>query len=104
MGFHDILFILFRHKWMITLCALGGFAAAAGVFLLPSLYESRSKLMVRYVVDPSAVANIDNAGKTLDSSTDTVIPAEVEILTTADVAPQVAEADRSPLLREVPTA
>ena len=92
MGFHDILFILFRHKWMITLCALGGFAAAAGVFLLPSLYESRSKLMVRYVVDHSAVDNIDNAGKTLDSSSDSVITAEVEILTSADVATQVAEA------------
>jgi succinoglycan biosynthesis transport protein ExoP len=92
-GFNDILFILFRHKWKIILCALAGFAAAAGIyFLLPSLYESKSKLIVRYVVDHSAVDNIDNAGKTLGSPSDSVIVAEVEILTSSDVATQVADA------------
>ena len=93
-GFNDILFILFRRKWIIILCALAGFAAAAGVyFFLPSLYESRSKLIVRYVVDHSAVDNIDNVGKTaLGSPSDSVIIAEVEILTSSDVATQVADA------------
>jgi succinoglycan biosynthesis transport protein ExoP len=91
--FNDILFILFRHKWKIILCALAGFAAAAGVyFLLPSLYESKAKLIVRYVVDHSAVDNIDNTGKTLGSPSDSVITAEVEILTSLDVATQVADA------------
>jgi polysaccharide biosynthesis transport protein len=91
--FHDILFILFRHKWKIILCALTGFAAAAAVyFLLPSLYESRAKLIVRYVVDRSAVDNLDNTGRTLGSPSDSVILAEVEILTSSDVAAQVAEA------------
>ena len=92
-GFNDILFILFRRKWIIILCALAGFAAAAGVFFfLPSLYESRSKLIVRYVVDHSAVDNIDNAGKMLGSPSDSVIIAELEILTSSDVATQVADA------------
>lgn len=92
-GFHDILFMLFRHKWKIIICATAGFAAAAAIyFLLPSLYESKAKLIVRYVVDRSAVDNLDNTGKTLGSPSDSVILAELEILTSSDVATQVAEA------------
>ena len=91
-SFNDILFILFRHKWKISLCALAGFVGAAYLyFFLPSLYESKAKLIVRYVVDRSAVDNLDD-GKTVGSPSDGVIMAEVEILTSADVATQVADA------------
>jgi polysaccharide biosynthesis transport protein len=91
--FHDILFILFRHRWKISLCATAGFAAAAALyFFLPSLYESKAKLIVRYVVDRSAVDNLDSNDKTLGSPSDGVILSEVEILTSSDVAVQVADA------------
>jgi polysaccharide biosynthesis transport protein len=92
-SFNDIVFILFRHKWKIISCALAGFAGAAYLyFFLPSLYESKAKLIVRYVVDRSAVDNLDDSGKPVGSPSDSVILAEVEILTSADVATQVADA------------
>jgi polysaccharide biosynthesis transport protein len=93
MKLNDILFILFRHKWKIVSCAaLGLLGAAAVYFLLPSPYESKAKWIVRYVVDRSAVDNLDTAGKPVGSPNDSVILAEVEILTSSDVAAQVAEA------------
>src|SRR6266404_3273130 len=93
MKLNDILFILFRHKWKILFCtALGLFGAAAVYFLLPSPYESKAKLIVRYVVDRSSVDNLDTAGKPVGSPNDSVILAEVEILTSSDVAAQVADA------------
>ena len=93
MNVNDILYILFRHKWKILLCAVLGFAAAAGVyFLLPPVYESQAKLFVRYVVDRSAIDGLDSTGKPLISPTESVINSEVEILTSSDLAMQVAEA------------
>ena len=90
---NDILFILFRHKWKIILCAATGFVAAAAIyFFLPSLYESQAKLLVRYVVDRSAVDGLDSTAKELGSlPSDNVINSEVEILTSSDLAMQVAE-------------
>jgi polysaccharide biosynthesis transport protein len=90
---NDILFILFRHKWKIILCAALGMIGAAGIyFLLPPLYESRAKLIVRYVVDTSAVDNIDSTIKTPGSQNESLINSEVEILTSQDVAMQVTDA------------
>jgi uncharacterized protein involved in exopolysaccharide biosynthesis len=90
---NDILFILFRHKWKVLFCAALGLLGAAGVyFFLPSPYESKAKLIVRYVVDRSSVDNLDTAGKPVGSPNDSVILAEVEILTSSDVATQVADA------------
>jgi uncharacterized protein involved in exopolysaccharide biosynthesis/Mrp family chromosome partitioning ATPase len=91
----DILFALFKRKWTIILCALLGIIAAAGYyFLYPPVYESDARLLVRYVLERSAVDSIDNTnrpnltGKTSDS----IIDAEVQILTSWDLAVQVADA------------
>jgi uncharacterized protein involved in exopolysaccharide biosynthesis len=93
MNLNDILFILFRHKWKIIVCALAGILASACVFfLLPFDYESQAKLFVRYVVDRSAVDGLDSESKTLDSPSESAIGSEVEILTSSDVALQVAAA------------
>jgi len=73
------------------LTAIGLIAAAAVYFFYPPLYQSQAKLLVRYVLDRSAIDSIEattNSSKT----TDTVIGAEVEILTSWDLAVQVAEA------------
>src|SRR5213083_3180596 len=90
----DILFALFKRKWTIILCALLGIiAAAAFYFLYPPVYESNARLLVRYVLERSAVDPIDNTngpngtGKTTDS----IIDAEVQILTSWDLAAQVAD-------------
>jgi uncharacterized protein involved in exopolysaccharide biosynthesis len=56
----DILFALFKHKWTIILCALLGIIAAVALYSrYPSVYESQAKLLVRYVVERSAVDPIE---------------------------------------------
>jgi polysaccharide biosynthesis transport protein len=93
LNFHDILFILFRHKWKILCCSVAGILAAGAVYLLlPPVYQSEAKLFVRYVVDKSAVDQIDAQIKTPNPQTDTVINSEVEILTSSDLAREVVQA------------
>jgi polysaccharide biosynthesis transport protein len=93
MNVHEILFMLFRHKWKILLCAMAGLLAAAALyFLLPPVYESEAKLFVRYVVDKSAVDGLDSQIKMPNPQTDTLINSEVEILTSSDLAREVAQA------------
>ena len=96
-GIHlsDILFALFKRKWTIILCASLGIIAAAGYyFLFSPVYESQAKLLVRYVLERSAVDPIEGAKPTFQSSNDSdrVIGAEIEILTSWDLAMQVAQA------------
>jgi uncharacterized protein involved in exopolysaccharide biosynthesis/Mrp family chromosome partitioning ATPase len=96
-GIHlsDIVFALFKRKRTIILCTLLGIIAAATFcFLFPPVYESQAKLLVRYVVERSAVDPIDGTKPTFQSSSDSdrVIGAEIEILTSWDLAMQVAQA------------
>src|SRR5438093_7372470 len=96
-GIHlsDILFALFKRKRTIILCAVVGIiAAAAFYFFYPPVYESQAKLLVRYVLERSAVDPIEaeKAAATSSNYTDRVIDAEIEILTSWDLAVQVAEA------------
>jgi succinoglycan biosynthesis transport protein ExoP len=92
MNLNDVLFILFRHKRKIIICAAAGIIAAAGIYLfMPPLYESQAKLLVRYVVDRSAIDGLDQQGKNLGSPSESAINSEVEILTSSDLAMQVAE-------------
>jgi uncharacterized protein involved in exopolysaccharide biosynthesis/Mrp family chromosome partitioning ATPase len=92
LNLHDVLFILYRHKWKILFCAATGIIAAAAIFfLLPPTYESEAKLFVRYVVDKSAIDGLDSQIKTPNPQTDTLVNSEVEILTSSDLAREVAE-------------
>src|SRR5215510_7510594 len=91
----DILFALFKRKRIIILCAALGIIAAATVyFLYPPSYESQAKLLVRYVTERSAVDPIEaeKAGAASNNEADRVIGAEIEILTSWDLAVQVAQA------------
>src|SRR6266480_6008300 len=91
----DIFFALFKRKGTIMVCAaLGIIAAAAFYFLYPPSYESQAKLLVRYVLERSAVDPIEaeKAAIASNSEGDRVIGAEMEILTSWDLAMQVAEA------------
>ena len=91
----DVLFAVFKRKSTVLLCALLGIIAAVAVyFLWPASYESRSKLLVRYVLERSGVDPVE-AEKAVTASSnegDRVIGAEVEILTSWDLAVQVANA------------
>jgi uncharacterized protein involved in exopolysaccharide biosynthesis len=93
LNLHDVLFMLFRHKWKILFCSAAGIIAAAAVYLLlPPEYESEAKLFVRYVVDKSAIDGLDSEIKTPNSLTDPLFNSELEILTSSDLIRQVAEA------------
>src|SRR5205823_2795443 len=76
---------------------LAGAIAAAAVYLLwPHSYESDAALLVRYVLNRSAVDPETIAGSAFESiatkTNDTFINAEVSILKSWDLAVQVAEA------------
>src|SRR6266699_3191117 len=90
-----ILFPLFKRKWTILICAaVGIIAAAVAYFFYPPVYESDAKLLVRYVLERSAVDPIEGAKPSGTSSNDVdkVIGAEIAILTSWDLAVQVAQA------------
>lgn len=91
----DILFALFKRKRTIIVCAAVGMIAAAAVyFLLPPSYESQAKLLVRYVTERSAVdpTEAEKAAAASNNEGDRVIGAEIEILTSWDLAMEVARA------------
>src|SRR5262245_7155539 len=89
----DILFALFKRKRTIIVCATAGIIAAAAVyFLYPPSYESQAKLLVRYVLERSGVdPQAERAGAATGTEADRVINAEIEILTSWDLAVQVAQ-------------
>jgi len=89
----DVYFVLFRRKWLILACTLLGFLAAAALWKQPLLYQSQAKLLVRYVLEtrsPSALGT-DPQVRSPDASGDGVINSEVEILTSTDIAREVAQ-------------
>jgi uncharacterized protein involved in exopolysaccharide biosynthesis/Mrp family chromosome partitioning ATPase len=91
----DILFALFKRKRTIMGCAAVGIIAAAAVyFLYPPSYESQAKLLVRYVLERSGVDPIEaeRAGAAASIEADRVIGTEIEILTSWDLAMEVAHA------------
>jgi uncharacterized protein involved in exopolysaccharide biosynthesis/Mrp family chromosome partitioning ATPase len=91
----DILFALFKRKRTISVCAAFGIAAAAAVyFFYPPSYESQAKLLVRYVTERSAIDPVEaeKAAAASNNEADRVIGAEIEILTSWDLAMQVTQA------------
>src|SRR3954465_2375687 len=90
----DIYYILFRHKWKIILFSGIGLIAA---LLLPLVwkrpYQSEAKLFIRYVLEtksPGQVGVSDARVKSPDERGENVINTELEILTSLDLAQQVA--------------
>ena len=91
----DILFALFKRKRTISICAVVGIIAAAAVyFIYPPSYQSEAKLLVRYVTERSAIDPVEaeKAAAASSNEADRVIGAEIEILTSWDLAMQVAQA------------
>jgi polysaccharide biosynthesis transport protein len=91
-GLHDILFMLFRHKWKIIFFTLAGLIAATVVyFTVPPAYQSDAKLMVRYVMDRGGVDGLDGQVKTPTGWDANLLNSEVQILTSQDLIRQVAQ-------------
>src|SRR5438270_5560819 len=88
----DVVFTLFRHKWLIlAFVCLGLAAMEVARVRRPPLYESHAKLMVRYVVDTKAV-NPANPNTSIEQDlSQNVINSEMEILDSLDVAARAAD-------------
>lgn len=93
MDAQSVILVLFRHKWKIFLFTLLGLGAAAAVYMLmPPVYESSAKLLVRYVLERSAIDSVDSKdGTSGNRNNDSIINSEMEILTSWDLAAEVAE-------------
>src|SRR5271168_2809399 len=92
MSLQDIYFILFRQKWIILIFSAFGLLAAGAVCILkPPQYSSDAELSVRYVVEGKSLNAPGDATTSLDERSDSIIKTEVEILTSWDLAEQVAQ-------------
>jgi polysaccharide biosynthesis transport protein len=98
LGPREVLLILFRNKWKIFFCTLLGLGAAAYFYqTMEPPYQSTAKLMVRYVVETSAVSpdsslDGERIRPTSGRGNEGVMGNEIEILTSWDLAKEVAEA------------
>jgi uncharacterized protein involved in exopolysaccharide biosynthesis/Mrp family chromosome partitioning ATPase len=89
---NDALYVLFKHKWLILSLSLLGLAAAAAVFLVREpIFESRARLSVNYVVERSMLDPYDAQQSPGSTTSNTIINTEIEILTSTDLALEVAE-------------
>jgi polysaccharide biosynthesis transport protein len=92
LGVGDIAYVLFKHKWkLIVISLLGLIAAAVYYFRAPALWRSQAKLMVRYVVERSAVDQVQNTTSlSAGQGAEAVMQSELEILNSWDLAEKVA--------------
>jgi polysaccharide biosynthesis transport protein len=91
----DAIFTVFRHKWLILAFVCLGVAGAVAVrFVRPPLYVSKARLMVHFVLNtreaPSTTPDGPHA-QTLDAGAQSILNAEIDILTSLDVAAKVAD-------------
>jgi uncharacterized protein involved in exopolysaccharide biosynthesis/Mrp family chromosome partitioning ATPase len=88
----DVLYALFRHKWKILIVSSIGFVAAALLpFVIPRLYQSEAKLFVKYVVESKSPGQVGSASLVTSDEGANAINTEMEILTSLDLAQQVAD-------------
>jgi uncharacterized protein involved in exopolysaccharide biosynthesis/Mrp family chromosome partitioning ATPase len=90
----DVYHTLFRQKWKILLISSLGII---GALILPRIwhvpYQSEAKLLIRYVLETKTPGQVGagEARSTVESGGDKVINTEIEILTSLDLAGQVAD-------------
>ncbi len=91
----DVYFIIFRHKWKIL--GIFGLAVLAALLLpliRPVPYQSEAKLYIRYVLESKSPTQVDANDSTIHSPDlrgDSLVNTELEILTSLDLAQQVAD-------------
>jgi polysaccharide biosynthesis transport protein len=91
-GARDALYVLFKRKWMILLPTLAGLGAAAAVFhTRQPIYESQAKLLVRYVLTRDSTDSFESHSAPGGGRVDPVTQTEIEILTSMDLALEVAD-------------
>jgi succinoglycan biosynthesis transport protein ExoP len=95
LGLTDFLISAFKHKWKVLVCTIAGIAAATAFYITnPPQYESDAKILVKYVLEHSAVDSMEGQGQNAaipNRPNDAVLNSEVEILNSWDLFEQVAE-------------
>ena len=90
MSVDDVLYILFRHKWLIFAFICLGVAGACMVRVLrPPMYVSQAQLNVPYVKESGPTSIGPDTIKPTESGAQSVINTEVIILQSLDVASNV---------------
>lgn len=90
----DVYHILFRRKAAILVCSLCGIGAAVALYFLnPPPYSSEAKLFIRYVAETKTPApgGAMATAKSPDQRGETILDSEMEIITSWDIARQVAQ-------------
>ncbi|HLP77865.1 MAG TPA: hypothetical protein VK327_13210, partial [Candidatus Paceibacterota bacterium] len=94
----DIYHIFFRHKGKIlTIWAIGLIAVAAVWLLTPTFYRSDAKILIRFIVENTTITpgpgNAQDAAnvKSVDPRGAGIINAEIQIMTSYDLALEVAD-------------
>src|SRR5687767_4063166 len=91
----EIYYVLFKHKWKISVLSLLGLAGAAAMyFVAPPPYESQAKLLIRYVEDAKSVTlpGAEAQVKSVDVRGEGIMASEADIFTSTDVALAVVDA------------
>jgi polysaccharide biosynthesis transport protein len=93
LAFGDILFIIFRHKFIILFSVLLGIGAAVAVrYVKPPNYESTAQIYVPYVVEiPVLNPNDPTAGITRTGGGEMQMSTEVDLLKSFDTALEVVD-------------
>jgi len=90
----DVYHILFRHKWKILLISAAGIIGALLIPFIKKLpYTSEAKLYIRYILESSTPTPdaADPRIKLPDTRGESIISTELEILTSLDLAQEVAD-------------
>src|SRR5579859_522126 len=92
--FGDILYTLFRRKWLIVSISLASLVAAFVVWKrAEKIYESEAKLLIKYVVQANPPAGRTDARvQEVDDRGENILSTELQILTSRDLALRVADA------------
>ena len=87
----DILYAVFRHKWMILCLSVAGISVGAAVYFLskPS-YASDAQLLVKYIVENRSFAADEATSSVRTPREDNVVNSEIAILSSLDLAREVA--------------
>src|ERR1700677_3583741 len=89
----DIYYTLFRHKWLIAILAALTLAVAVTYWVLyPVSYESHAELLVKYIQNTKPLQQSGSDAQVIQMQVeeDSIINAEIAILTSFDVATNVA--------------
>src|SRR6202142_947585 len=85
----DIYYVVFRHKWKIVLLSLVGILSAVALYFLnPPPYQSQAELLIKYVSQARSLSLVGSDQKVIvpDSRGSDIINAEIQILTSLDLA------------------